>query len=408
MAVNFMSKVKKVGFRWVALGLSWVTWLLQGITIFSIGAMIPSLIQEFNLVGWQAGALMTMSWVPGIVLSIPVGILIGRYGGRRLGGVGLLLLGLGLCTFSVANNFWILALARLLAGIGVVLCISPPQAWTTSWFPPEELGTALGFLISGYSGSGIIGIFAMGYILTSLGWRTTALMFGILSFIWMILMFAARREAPPIENPSPKPSENKNNPLDPPSVAEAFKNIELWKVGIAWFAIVGIFTGYATWAPTTMIANLKMAEAEAAALAGVASITAVPFHIAGGWISDRLKPKFGRKIMIWLPTLICALAYYLIGVSGALILTTLAIILIGIFNWVSNAATFAAGAEAVDPSLVGFAFGFLAFTSSVGSVIVPIVMGYLYDATGTFAMSWTFPAILALLGGIVALTIRKK
>ena len=157
-----------------------------------------------------------------------------------------------------------------------------------------------------------------------------------------------------------------------------------------------------------MIANLKMAEAEAAALAGVASITAVPFHIAGGWISDRLKPKFGRKIMIWLPTLICALAYYLIGVSGALILTTLAIILIGIFNWVSNAATFAAGAEAVDPSLVGFAFGFLAFTSSVGSVIVPIVMGYLYDATGTFAMSWTFPAILALLGGIVALTIRKK
>ena len=403
-----MSKVKKVGFRWVALGLSWVTWLLQGITIFSIGAMIPSLIQEFNLVGWQAGALMTMSWVPGIVLSIPVGILIGRYGGRRLGGVGLLLLGLGLCTFSVANNFWILALARLLAGIGVVLCISPPQAWTTSWFPPEELGTALGFLISGYSGSGIIGIFAMGYILTSLGWRTTALMFGILSFIWMILMFAARREAPPIENPSPKPSENKNNPLDPPSVAEAFKNIELWKVGIAWFAIVGIFTGYATWAPTTMIANLKMAEAEAAALAGVASITAVPFHIAGGWISDRLKPKFGRKIMIWLPTLVCALAYYLIGVSGALILTTLAIILIGIFNWVSNAATFAAGAEAVDPSLVGFAFGFLAFTSSVGSVIVPIVMGYLYDATGTFAMSWTFPAILALLGGIVALTIRKK
>ncbi|MCD6503955.1 MFS transporter [Candidatus Bathyarchaeota archaeon] len=403
-----MSKVRKVGFRWVALGLSWVTWLLQGITIFSIGAMIPSLIQEFNLVGWQAGALMTMSWVPGIVLSIPVGILIGRYGGRRLGGVGLLLLGLGLCTFSVANNFWILALARLLAGIGVVLCISPPQAWTTSWFPPEELGTALGFLISGYSGSGIIGIFAMGYILTSLGWRTTALMFGILSFIWMILMFAARREAPPIENPSPKPSENKKNPLDPPSVAEAFKNIELWKVGIAWFAIVGIFTGYATWAPTTMIANLKMAEAEAAALAGVASITAVPFHIAGGWISDRLKPKFGRKIMIWLPTLICALAYYLIGVSGALILTTLAIILIGIFNWVSNAATFAAGAEAVDPSLVGFAFGFLAFTSSVGSVIVPIVMGYLYDATGTFAMSWTFPAILALLGGIVALTIRKK
>lgn len=401
-----MAKVKKVGFRWVVLGLSWVIWLLQGTAIFSIGAMIPLLSQEFKLVGWQSGALMTMAWVPGVILSIPIGILIGRYGGRKLAGIGLLLLGLGLLVFSGSYDFLTLAIARLLAGIGVVLCVSPPQAWTTGWFPPEELGTALGFLISGYSGSGIIAIFGMGYILSLLGWRTTALAVGVIAFIWMILVFAARREAPPTENPSPPPSSKSS--IDPPSLAEAFKSVELWKVGIAWFAIVGIFTGYATWAPTTMMVNFKMSEAEAAALAGVASITAVPFHIAGGWISDKLKPRFGRKIMIWLPTLICALAYYLVGTSQVLLMTMLAIVLIGIFNWISNAATFAAGAEAVAPPLVGFAFGLLAFTSSLGSVIVPIVMGYLYDVTGTLASAWAFPAILALLGGIAAMTIKKK
>lgn len=399
-----MSKEKKVGFRWVVLGLSWVIWLLQGTAIFSIGAMIPLLIPEFNLAGWQAGTLMTMAWVPGVILAIPIGILIDRYGGRILGALGTLILGLGLITFNATYDFWTLAIARLLIGIGVALCVSPPQAWTTKWFPPEELGTALGFLISGYSGSGIIGIFAMGYILSSLGWRMTALSIGIFSIIWAIIVFAIRREAPFSTNPEIP----KNKPIDPPSLSDAIKSFELWKVGIAWFAIVGIFTGYATWAPTTMITNLRMSEAEAAALAGIASITAVPFHVAGGWISDKLKPKYGRKIMIWLPTIVCALAYYFVGFSNILYLTMLAIVLIGIFNWVSNAATFAAGAEAVSPTLIGFAFGFLSFTSSLGSVIVPLIMGYLYDATGSLMISWSFPAILALIGGIIALTIKKK
>jgi ACS family glucarate transporter-like MFS transporter len=404
--VKEMAKVKKVGFRWVVLGLSWVTWLLQGTAIFCIGAIIPSLISEFNLSGAESGALMTIAWIPGVILSIPIGILIGRYGGRRLGGLGCLMLGIGLVVFNGANNFLTLAVARFLIGIGVVLTVSPPQAWTTSWFPPEELGTALGFLISGYSGSGILAIFAMGYILAALGWRMTALAVAVIAFIWMILLFVARRETPPTGNPStPRSSESS---VDPPSLTEAIKSVELWKVGIAWFAIVGIFTGYATWAPSTIMANLKMEAPEAAAVAGIASLTAVPFHIAGGWVSDKLKPKFGRKIMVWLPTLICVPAYYLIGASDTLYIVMIAIVLIGIFNWVSNAGTFAAGAESVAPPLVGFAFGFLAFTSSIGSVIVPIVMGYLYDATKTFAAAWAFPAILALVGAIAALTIKKK
>ena len=282
-----MAEVKKVGFRWAVLGLSWVMWLLQGIAITSIGAMLPLLIEEFELAGWQAGALMAMAWVPGVVLAIPIGVLIDKYGGRRLSVIGLLMLGLGLIFFSYSNSFWALALARVLIGVGVVLCVSPPQAWTTKWFPPEELGTALGFLISGYSGAGVIGIFAMGYILSLLGWKMTALTIGIIAIIWMILVFAARRESPPTAGTASSNPSSQETLVDPPSLSEAVRNIELWKVGIAWFVIVGIFTAYATWAPTTLIKNLNMSEVQAAALAGIASITAVPFHIAGGWISDK-------------------------------------------------------------------------------------------------------------------------
>lgn len=396
--------VEKHGFRWAVLGLSWFAWLMQGTAMLSIGAMLALLIPALGLTAVQAGTLMAISWVPGILFAIPIGLLADKYGGRKLGALGLLILAIGLVLIALSTTFGMLVVARFIIGIGVTLCVVPPQTWTTRWFPPEELGTALGILISGYSGSGIIGIFAMGYILTALGIYWTTIMFAIICLIWMIVFIIARRELPPgaetVANPGSSISLGE-------AVAQAFKSVELWKVGIAWFAIVGIFTAYATFAVVTFQATLGLDLGTAAAVAGVASLTAVPFHIAGGWLSDKLKPRFGRKILIWLPTLICALAYYLVGWATALVFAMIGIVLIGIFNWVSNAATFSGGAEAVDPTIVGAAFGFLAFTSSLGSLILPLIMGAVFDATGSWVLTWAVPAIVAFLGAIVGAIIKK-
>jgi len=402
-ATNLMllTGMEKLRFRWVVLGLSWFSWSMQGIALLSIGPMLTILIPQLGLTGVQAGTLMAVSWIPGIFLAIPVGILVARYGGRRLGTLGLLSLATGLILIAFSTTFELLVAARFILGIGVTFAGVPPLAWTIKFFLPEERGFVSGVLASGFGTGGAIGIFSMGYILETFGIYLTSLSFGVLSFICMFLFILARREFPKIAFNEIN-STNSNSSSFFEGISQAFRTVELWKIGAAWFAIVGITTAYATFAPTTFVSLLKMDIASAAATAGIASILAVPSLLGGGWISDKLKPKFGRKLIIWVPTLICVPAFYLIGASSVFLFAVLGIVLIGIFNWVSNAGVFSAASESVNPTVEGFALGIISFMASLGSFILPIVMGAVFDATGSWLLVWLVPALTALVGTVVA------
>jgi MFS family permease len=145
----------------------------------------------------------------------------------------------------------------------------------------------------------------------------------------------------------------------------------------------------------------------ASAMAGIVQIVAVPSLIIGGRLTDRWKIH-GRKIMIWIPTLICAPAFYLIGISTAFASVLIGVVLIGIFNWMSSAAAYAAGAESVDSkAMIGCALGFLSFGAAIGSLILPLLMGFVFDATGSWLLVWTVPAVVAFIGAIVAFFSKK-
>ncbi|WP_287586670.1 nitrate/nitrite transporter [Candidatus Borrarchaeum sp.] len=390
----------KSRFRWVVLGLSWFSWLLLGIALLSLGVMLVKLVPQFGLTGVQAGALMAVSAIPAIVFAIPIGSLADRYGGRRLGALGLLMLMVGLILIAIAEVFLVLIVARLAIGIGAALCGTPLQQWITKWFPSTELGFALGFLSSGYGIGSIIGIFTMGYILETLDLFLVTVVLGIVCLICMFLFLLARQEHPLAivkENGTSETS------LSLRMISKVFRTVELWKLGIAGFAITGIMSAYATFAPITFVVQFQMDIVTASATAGIAAILGTPFIFAGGWLSDKLKPRFERKTLVFVATLICAFAFYLIGVATVFFIALIGICLIGIFNWISSAALSAACTESTESATVGCALGFLAAICSIGSLILPLTMGLVFDMTGSWALTWTVPAIVAFIGAIVVL-----
>jgi MFS family permease len=193
-----MAEIDKLRFRWVVLGVSWFSWTMQGIALLSIGPMLTLLIPELGLTGVQAGTLMAVSWIPGVFFAVPAGILIARYGGRKLGTLGLLSLATGLILMAFSSTFELLALARFILGIGVTFTGAPPIAWAIKWFSPEDRGFVSGILASGFGTGGIIGVFAMGYILSVFGIFLTAVSFGFLSLVCMLLFLIVRQELPEI------------------------------------------------------------------------------------------------------------------------------------------------------------------------------------------------------------------
>jgi len=399
-----ISEMEKLRFRWVVLSLAWLSWLLVGTAVLSIGTMLTILIPQFGLTGVQAGSLMAVVWIAGIILAIPIGVLIDRHGGRKLGALGMLTLTIGLLLFAYADSFELLFISRAIVGIAIITGTTPPQVWMAKWFSDDEIGFAQGFLTSGYASSGIVGIFAMGWILQTIGIYMTVMILGVLSLVLMTVFLLARTDFP---TSLTETASNKNSMSPSEAVSQAFRNVELWLITIAWLFIVGVSTAYATFAPITFIALLNLDIVTAAATAGIVQIVAVPSLIIGGRLTDKWKAS-GRKIMIWIPTLICAPAFYLIGISTVFASVLIGVVLIGIFNWVSSAAVYAAGAESVDSeAMVGCAFGFLAFGAALGSLVLPLLMGFVFDTTGSWLFVWAVPAVIALFGAIVAFLIKK-
>jgi len=60
--------------------------------VFQIAAVLPLIIQEFQITHAEAGLLMTMVSLPGLFLSIYVGTLIDRYGAKLIGTIAILFL----------------------------------------------------------------------------------------------------------------------------------------------------------------------------------------------------------------------------------------------------------------------------------------------------------------------------
>ena len=180
-------QMEKLRFRWIVLSLAWLSWLLVGTAVLSIGAMLTVLIPQFGLTGLQAGTLMGVSWIAVIILAIPIGVLIDRYGGRKLGAVGMLTLTIGLILFASSKTFELLVVSRAIIGIAIIIGTTPPQVWMAKWFPRDEIGFAQGSLTSGYASSGIVGIFSMGWILQAIGIYMTTMILGLLSLVLMVI-----------------------------------------------------------------------------------------------------------------------------------------------------------------------------------------------------------------------------
>jgi predicted MFS family arabinose efflux permease len=83
----------------------------------------PSLVQELGLSAAELGLLASAYFLSFAAMQIPLGVLLDRYGPRRVEGSLLIIALLGACLTAMANDFWMLWIGRALIGAGVSACL---------------------------------------------------------------------------------------------------------------------------------------------------------------------------------------------------------------------------------------------------------------------------------------------
>jgi len=115
----------------------------------TVNAIIsPDLVREFALGPGDLGLLTSSYFLTFAVFQLPLGILLDRYGPRRVNAGLLMLAGIGAALFGLAHSVGGLIVARALIGLGVSGCLMSSMKVFTLWFPLNRLATLNGWLLS--------------------------------------------------------------------------------------------------------------------------------------------------------------------------------------------------------------------------------------------------------------------
>jgi MFS family permease len=292
----------------------------------------PGLASEFGISAAGLGLLTGMYFFSFGLFQVPLGVLLDRYGPRRVNAALLLLATAGALLFASASSFGELVFARALIGLGVSACLMACMQAFILWFPPERLSTMIALA---YSMGGLGTITASAPVEIALryfSWREIFAAFGAAALaLCLVLAFVVP------EHPASRASPGLREGLR--GLARIARDGAFWRVALAigtnQCAVLSLFTLWITTWLRDVAGYDRAAAAQALAIVAVALI-------AGYFFFGRLADGFARRGRSQLPLFAAGVAGSLacLGLL-ALHVTAAAVLLWAAFVFFGTAATLA-------------------------------------------------------------------
>lgn len=351
----------------------WVLFGALGIPLSDAAGLSPS----------QKGFVVALPILVGSLLRVPVGILVDRFGGKRVGLalLGFLLVPLGLAAQITPSLASLIVIGAMLGAAGASFAVALPLA--SRWFPPERQGLAMGVAAAGNSGTVVTNLVAP-RLAVAIGLGAT---FGVamLGLVVVLVAFALLAHDPPSQ-----PSVGVRRP--------SFRDPNLRWMCLFYAITFGGYVGLASFLPLYLRDGYGVTPIHAGYItAGLAFLGSCSRPI-GGIISDRLG---GSRV----------LAALLIPISIAYVLEArqpqLAVMvgLLGVSMTclgLGNGAVFQMVPQRFHRDL-GAVTGVIGAVGGVGGFLLPTLLGAVRQYTGSFGAGF---ATLGLLAAAAATCLR--
>lgn len=169
---------------WVRLFLPFAAGYFLSYLFRTVNAVIgPVLAQELSLADNALGLLTSTYFLAFGAAQMPLGILLDRFGPRKVEAGLLVLAASGAAVFAMSNTLGGLAVGRALIGLGVSACLMASFKAFALWFPPERQASLTGWVMA----SGGLGALAaskpLEIALGFVGWREIALALSVITLL---------------------------------------------------------------------------------------------------------------------------------------------------------------------------------------------------------------------------------
>ena len=354
----------------------------------------------------------------------------GRFGGALLGPVegwmtdkfgtgkmvllGFTLGGFGLIFYSQLQGPIQYYVAYFIISMGFSIGgFVPSMAAVNAWMPHRR-ATAMSIVIGGSSLGGLL-VPAIVWGISNHGWRETTLVIGLVSLACgPPLAYISGKRAPTYEEIDTE-IVNSSASIDqekPSSIAqhdftakEALRTRGFWGLAITHMLTnlsVGTISAHVYFQLTDKN-SVNLSDAAAATVIPIMAVTSFTFQMLGGFTGDRVSKR------VLLPPLLITQAASLVILAqatnyvGALVFA----VLWGLGFGGRTPMLHALRGEFFGRKHFGVILGMSAFPMAVGMMITPVIVGWVFDRTGTYEISLYALAVACLVGTITILLATK-
>ncbi|MGB6193025.1 MAG: MFS transporter [Terracidiphilus sp.] len=399
---------------------SWqIAWLLGlGVLVnyfdrVNLSVSHESLIAAFGisniLFGYLSGAY---NWTYAFC-QLPIGVLLDKFGVRRVGRVSTFIWSMASFSAALAPGIPSLFAARFLLGVGEAPTFPANAKAVGLWFPSRARGFATSIFDAAAKFSSAIGVPLLGIILLRIGWRLSFALTGLISLLYFFLFWKLYRD--PADDPSLTEAEKHaiSAAAEPPSEATAIAEPESLGFLLERKKVIGLSIGFGsynyvfylllTWLPSYLSLALHIDLYHSFLYTSMPWLVATFADLAiGGWLVDALIRRGYDASRVRQVVLITGTAFGL-GILGAARATTAHQALL----WISVSIGGLSAAAPVGwsiPSLiaarnnVGRVGGILNFSNQLSGIAAPIITGYIFAITHSFAWAFGVAAVYLFIG----------
>lgn len=401
--------------RWVPiLALVAVATMVNYLDRTVLGIAAPYLTRELGLTAASLGIVFSaFSWSYAL-LQIPGGIFLDRVGTRRTYALALTLWSAFTAAMGIVQGLPGLVLTRIGVGIFEAPCFPANSRILATWFPQQERATANSiYSVGQYAGIAFLSV-PLFWVTQQFGWRSLFFLAGVFGVLLGATFWWRYRE--PGESTAINAAERayieaggggeyRGAPLkfSVRQIGWLLRHRQILGASIGQFGGNSTQVFFVTWFPTYLVTARGMDFLSAGLMAMLPYIGASVGVLVAGQLSDRLLRRTGsanlaRKLPIvggmLLASTIVAAAFVPAG-SNVLVI---AIMSVAFFGQGMTNLGWTVISDVAPKGLIGLTAGIFNFSANLAGIVTPLVVGYAYQATGSFVGPLVYIGVVALIG----------
>jgi sugar phosphate permease len=341
-------------------------------------------------------AYMTAFYIGYVVMQIPGGVLVDRFGPRLVLAISVALQGVGTIGIGFIESYTAGFVLRILCGLAAGCVFSSCVKAVVTWFSPAQRGLAMGFVMTAPAMGVAVPNLIMPVLNDFFGWQGAFRFVGVLIIVFAAALAVFMRD--------------KKNPVSGPrksfftGLKFVLSNRNTILIAFAGLGIVWCQVGFASVANPYMTEYLGLSLAGAGRLMMVYGLIGIPVSALTGYVSTGSVSK-KKAMIIGCYCLVAALFLVFGRLSGYIEVFVLTCVL-GVLIPCAGALGSILLTDSAGPEWAATAGGVGNCIFQTGALISPLFIGIVRDSTGHHAWTWWILATGAVFGIFFAVFVR--